>query len=201
VELGFTLAFFFGGKVETLGRCSCIFNLWRRVWGDSSKLPPMMWNRFLSLLFTFVKEVTRLSQIVVTNWGSKAAPCKQKFGTEPIFSTDLLRSVFSALSTKPKTLCRIFTLFLFSINWSFPQSWETESPYIHYSVAPGDRNHGFDPASGFLSKIGLFDLHCVYWFSYRSRCKPSWFYISGLPLEFGYVWINKSVPKYRTRKK
>ena len=32
-----------------------------------------------------------------------------------------------------------------------------------------------------------FALHFVYWFSYRNRCKPYRFYISGLPLEFGYV--------------
>jgi hypothetical protein len=34
-----------------------------------------------------------------------------------------------------------------SPDWSYP---------IRYSVALGNRNHGFDPASEFLSKIGLF---------------------------------------------
>ena len=32
-----------------------------------------------------------------------------------------------------------------------------------------------------------FDLHFVYWFFYRNRCKTFRFYISGLPLEFGCV--------------
>ena len=54
-------------------------------WNFSRKLIFFLSEKIVkTLLFTFVIEVTRLSQIVVTNWGSKAAPCKRKFGTEKI---------------------------------------------------------------------------------------------------------------------
>ena len=81
------------------------------------------------LLFTFkfVIEVTRLSgsQIVVTNWGSKDAPCKRKFGTEKRFSTKVhftahfaARSqIFSHLRppTHQQKLLSLNMLFFFNI--------------------------------------------------------------------------------------